>query len=196
MEFRWKSARGRLWLTGLLAATLASVAGAAGVLFYQKRSTIEVRYDGATGNDLLFHAENHGALPISAAIDKFVVSTLKLGKVGYDQFEVELAKNGTLVAGGGTARITIPEPSGAQPYLCSQLRSIGFFLDYGRLSNGKLPERFSVGRAERIASDLRCSFAISETGPTATKAKYEIRPACDQIAWINQCVASVFASSD
>jgi hypothetical protein len=195
-EPRWTSSGRRLWLTGLLAATTAIVAGAAVVLFHPQRSVVEVRYDRMASNVLLFHAENHGALPISAAIDKFVVSTLKFGKIGYDQFEVQFAKNSATVAPSGTASIAIPTPTGAQSYLCSQLRSIGFFLDYGRLENGKLPERFAPGRAKQIASDLRCSFVLSEAGPAASRAEYEIHPPCDQIAWINDCVATVLSSSN
>jgi hypothetical protein len=195
-EPRWTSNGRRLWLTGLLAATTVIVAGTAVVLFYPQRSAFEVRYDPMASNVLLFHAENHGALPISAAIDKFVVSTLKFGKIGYDQFDVPLAKNRTMVAGSGTASIAIPAPTGAQSYLCSQLRSIGFFLDYGQLENGKLLERFAPGRAKQIASDLRCSFVISEASPAASAAEYEIHPPCDKIAWINDCVATVLSSSN
>jgi hypothetical protein len=187
----------RLWLKSTLVTVMVAVGGAAAVLFYPQRPAVDVRYDRTASDVLLFHAENRGASPILLGIEKFAVSTLKLGKIGYDQFEVRFAKNSTVVAGGGATSIAIPVPTGTQPYLCSQLRSIGFFLDYGQLQSGRLPEPSTPERTKQIASDLHCSFTISEAGPAAKNAaEYEIRLACDKVAWINDCVATVLSSSN
>ncbi len=134
----------RLWLNSALVAVIVAAGGAAVVLFYPRRPTVEVRYDRIASDVLLFRAENRGALPILLGIEKFVVSTLKFGKIGYDQFDVRFPKNSTVVASNGSTSIAIPVPTGAQPYLCSQLRSIGFFLDYGQLRSGRLPEPFTA----------------------------------------------------
>jgi hypothetical protein len=184
----------RFWLKSALVTVMVAVGGAVVVLFYPHRPAVEVRYDRMASGVLLFHAGNRGASPILLNIEKFVVSTMKLGKIGYDQFEVRFAKDSTVVAGGGATSIAVPVPTGTQSYLCSQLRSIGFFLDYGQLRNGRLPEPFTPERTKQIASDLRCSFTISEAGPADKNAvEYEIRSACDNVAWINDCVATVLS---
>ncbi len=187
----------QLWLTGALVAAVAAVAGAAVLAFYPRRPMLDVRYDGIKDEVSLFHADNQGASPITLGIEKFVVSTLKFGKVGFDQFEVQFAENSVLVAGHASAGIAIAAPAGTRPYLCSQLRSAGFFRDYGPLSNGRLAERFSAERAKQIASDLRCSFTISEAGPPDRKAaEHDIRSACEKVGWINDCVATALSSAD
>lgn len=190
-------ARRRLWQTSALVAVMVAFGGAAVVVFYPRRPAVEVRYDGIASEVLLFHAENHSALPILLEIEKFEVSTLKFGKIGYDRFDVRFAKNTTVVASNGSTSIAIPAPTGTQPYLCSQLRSIGFFLDYGPLRNGRLPERFSAERTKQIASDLRCSFTVSEArAAEKNPAEYELRLACDKVSWINDCVATVLSSAN
>jgi hypothetical protein len=189
--------RQRLWLTSALVTVVVAFGGAAVVVFYPRRPALEIRYDRTASEVLLFHAENHGALPISLEIKKFEVSTLKVGKVGYDRFDLRFAKNSAVVAGNGSTNIAIPAPIGAQPYLCSQLRSIGFFRDYGSLRNGRLLERLSAERTRQIASDLRCSFTISEAGAAANNpAEYEVRLACDTVPWISDCVATVLSSAN
>jgi hypothetical protein len=190
-------ARHRFWLTSALVTVIVAFAGVAVVVFYPLRPAVELRYDRIASDVLLFHAENHGALPILLDIEKFEVSTLKFGKIGYDRFDVRFAKNSIVVAGNESTSIAIPTPTGTQPYLCSQLRSIGFFLDYGPLRSGRLPERFSAERTKQIASDLGCSFSISEAGAAAKNtAKYEIRLACDKVPWISDCVATVLSSAN
>jgi hypothetical protein len=187
----------RLWLKGALLAVIIALGGAAFVGFYPRRLTVEIRYDHTASDVLLFQVKNRGGLPILLRMDKFEVSTMKFGKIGYDRFEVRFAKNSTLVAGGQATSIAAPAPAGAQSYLCSQLRSIGFFLDYGQLRNGKLPEPSTPDRTKQIANGLRCSFTISEAGPDdKNTVEHEIRSACDNVAWINGCVATVLLGSD
>ena len=186
----------RLWLTSALVAAIAA-AGTTVVVFHSPRPAVEVQYDRIVSDVLHFRAENRGASPILLGVEKFAVSTLKFGKIGYDQFDVRFTKNSTAVAGNGATSIAIPVPTGTQPYLCSQLRSIGFFLDYGKLRSGRLPEPFTAQRAKQIANDLRCSFTISEAGTAAKNAaEYEFRLACDKVPWINDCVATVLSSAN
>lgn len=189
--------RRRLWLIGALVTVMVTFAGAAGVMFYPQRPAVEVRYDRMASEVMIFHVENRSDLPILLGIEKFVVSTLKLRTIGFDRFEVQFANNSAVVAGTGSTSIAIPVPSGAQPYLCSQLRSIGFFLNYGQLRNGRLREPLSPERTKQMADDLRCSFAISETSTAAKNpAEYEFGVACDKVAWINACVATVIWSAN
>jgi hypothetical protein len=189
--------RHRVWLTIVSISVMATLGGVAVAFLYPRGPVVEVRYDRTTNESLLFQAENPGSSPIALVIEKFVVSTLKLGKIGFDQFEIQFAKNGAIVAGNAATGISVPVPKGAQPYLCSQLRSIGFFRDYGEVRDGKLPGRSSPERAQQIARDLRCSFTISEAVAAAGHpAEYTAGLACDRVAWIRDCVAGVLSSSN
>jgi hypothetical protein len=187
----------RQHLKSTLVAVTAMIAIATGVLFYSLRPAVDVTYDHMAGDSIFFEARNNGIPAKTISIDVFVLSTAKFGRIAYDEFEEPLAGNHTVVAGGEAKNIVVAAPADTQPYLCSQLRSIGFFLDYGKLSNGKLVENSTPRRAQDIIDDLRCSFTISETTPAQTDAlTHKVRTNCSKVSWLSDCVATVLPAAN
>jgi hypothetical protein len=182
----------RFHLKSALVAAMTIIAIAIGALFYPLRHAVEVTYNHMAGDTLFFETKNDGLSAKTVKIDTFVLSTAKFGKLSYDEFEARLADNHTVVAGGEAKSIVIAAPADTQPYLCSQLRSIGFFLNYGKLINGKLLGNSTSHWAQHIVDDLRCSFRISETTPAETNIlTYTVRTNCNKVRWLFDCAASV-----
>jgi hypothetical protein len=187
----------RIELLSALVAVMTMLAIAAGVLFYSPRPAVDVMYDHMAGESIFLEAKNDGLSAKTVSIDAFVLSTAKFGKIAYDEFEARLADNHIVVPGGEAKSIVTFAPADTQPYLCSQLRSIGFFLNYGKLSNGRLLGNSTPHLAQHIVDDLRCSFTILETTPAETSPlTYKVRTNCSKVSWLSDCVASVLPAAN
>jgi hypothetical protein len=177
-----------------LGAVVTVVVAAIAFFYFPQRPTVDLFYTHTAENNSFFQAQNRSPFTKEITVKSFAISTARFGTIGYDKFDEDLADNHSVVAGYDLKSITVPAATDTEPYLCSQLRSVGFFLNYGKVEHGKLPQISTPDRAQQIANDLSCSFTVSEASPGAVPVNYTQSVECSRVSWVSDCVSSVLSS--
>ncbi len=167
---------------------------------------VEVSFRGTLGNTSKFVVHNSGRSEQLVRIAHFVVSTARFGKLDWDEFETRTMDAGRVVSAEAIIEFSVDVPADTGEFMCSSLRAIGFFRDYGTLAKGSLtPDGEPASqRANKIVDDLSCSFDVRDyargdagrrTGSNSPP-KQKIRVPCGQVSWISGCIAQVVAPGE
>jgi hypothetical protein len=162
---------------------------------------VEVSFDGTFGEFSRFVAKNDGRSEQFVRIPRFALSTAKFGKLDWYELDSKIADNGRLVPPGRRVEFSVAVPVNISEYLCSSLRAIGFFAQYGTLKNGRLMlAGGSATVAKKILEDLSCSYDVSNKAlddanarrvETRSNVTPTVRVPCSQVNWISDCVSQV-----
>ncbi|MBU6461278.1 MAG: hypothetical protein KGK01_07410 [Bradyrhizobium sp.] len=200
----------RVWFPKSPGARIASAFALlciAPLLFYATRFlidkawSVEVTFQGMSDDVSRFAVYNGNRSKQFVRVTRFVLSTARFGKLDWDDFDSKIADPGRFVPAAGRIDFSVVAPADTGEYLCSSLRAIGFFAQYGALKNGRLtagPARAST--AKKIIEDLSCSYDFSnkkqpmesvsqkDDGSDVTQT---IHVPCGQVGWVSECVSQI-----
>jgi hypothetical protein len=164
---------------------------------------VQVSFQGTFDNASRFVAHNSGRSEQFVRIARFVLSTARFGKLDWDEFESRMADPGRFVPPAASAEFSVDAPVDTEEYLCSSLRAIGFFAQYGALNEGRLvPDGEPASlRTRKIVEDLSCSFDVADRDSSVdsnvrqkdanSNARQKIPVPCGQVRWISDCVSQL-----
>ena len=160
---------------------------------------MKIAYQQTIGNTSHFRVVNHENSLRFIRMHRFVVSTAKFGNLEPDEFESKFTDPGRFVPAGVEMAIAVNAAEDTGEYLCSSLRSIGFFAKYGTMKGGRLlPDERAVSlRNQQILGDLSCRFRYFNFEP---KPNYfdnrGLRVSCGRVPWIVACVSQVLPAGN
>jgi hypothetical protein len=173
--------------------------GAVHLWFRWRSPDVTVAYSQTVGNTSLFRVANRGSARRFIRMNRFLVSTAKFGNLEPDEFESKLSDLGRFVSAGTEMAIAVDAAGDTEEYLCSSLRSIGFFAKYGSLKQGRLlaDERPASLRNQQILGDLNCRFRFFdfEAKPESFDNR-TLRVPCDRVSWVAACVSEILPTAD
>jgi hypothetical protein len=159
-----------------------------------RRSAIQLDFVRTIGNVSQFVVTNARSSQQFARITRFVISTAQFGNLSWEQFESRFSDVGRAIPAAGTINFTVEAPSDTEEYLCSSLRSVGFFAPYGAMANGKLlPNGQSLSnRGTAITHALTCWFNYTDLSTSqGPNDRWKIVVPCGHVDWILRCVSEV-----
>lgn len=155
---------------------------------------IQISYRGSLNDSSRFLARNTGQSAQFVRITRFALSTAELGNLNSDEFESKIKDAGRLIPPAAIAEFTVNAPSDTETYLCSSLRAIGFFAQYGTLEKGRLKsseEPISL-RTQKMLGDLSCWFGMSNRSISHKHVDEErISVPCAQVNWVSGCISQL-----
>lgn len=166
-----------------------------------KTWSVEVSFQGMSDDVSRFVAYNGNRSEQFIRVTRFVLSTARLGKLDWDEFESKIADPGRFVPAAGRIDFSAAAPADTGEYLCSSLRAIGFFAQYGALKKGRLTEGAErASTAKKIIEDLSCSYDFSnKKQPIESVSQKDdgwdvtqtIHVPCGQVGWVSGCVSQI-----
>jgi len=184
---------GRRWpLMGALVCGLMLSSIAAYVLTY--RPSLKLFFVQTVGNSSQFIAKDPDEPLQFLRITRFVISTAKFGNLDSVQFESRLSDPGRSISREQTLDFKVDAPSDSEEYLCSSLRSVGFFAKYGTMKEGRLlpNEQPRPARVAQVIKGLTCRFNYSNRSSSDDPdGRWAIGVPCTHVDWIFRCVSEV-----